>query len=149
MIVAATFATGLAIAVRAVTTDIREHRLPNRLVLALAVVGAVGLGGTLLATGSIPARLALGAVVFAGPLALANLASPASVGFGDVKFAAALGLYVSWFDPWAGAIALVAALIAAWPQSIIQVVRRTSSTVALGPYLLIGSAVAVALSAAR
>ncbi|MEP6300149.1 MAG: prepilin peptidase, partial [Ilumatobacter sp.] len=84
----------------------------------------------------------LGAVAFAGPWFVVHLVSPSSIGFGDVKFAAALGIYLSWFDPIAGLLACALTLLAAWPHSVVHALRRTGATVPLGPYLLIGAAAA-------
>ena len=75
-------------------TDLRTHRLPNRLaaagvcfvalVVALAESGAANLAG----------RALLGAAVSAAPLLVVHLIQPEGLGFGDVKYAAVLGLFV-------------------------------------------------------
>ena len=143
-----TFLAGVALALAAVIIDARTHRLPNRIVGPLAAIGLAGLTAASVTEPllGLPG-LALGAVVFAGPWLVVHLISPASIGFGDVKFTAALGLYLSWFDPMAGLGACALALLSAWPHSLVHVVRKTGSTVPLGPYLLIGAAGSVLLAA--
>ena len=143
-----TYALGFAIATWTAIVDLRTHRLPNHLVTAIGAVGAVGLAVASLAGGaSNPLHLAAGVAAFAGPWFVLNLVSPASVGFGDVKFACALGLYLGWIDPALGFVASVATVVLAWPQSVLQVLSRSSPVIPLGPYLLGGAAVAVAIGA--
>ncbi len=142
-----TFVVGAVIALVAVVIDARTHRLPNRLVGPLAAVGAIGL--TVAAVFEpllrIP-QLAVGALVFAAPWLFVHLVRPSAIGFGDVKFAAALGLYLSWFDPLAGVTACVLTVLAAWPHSAVLVLRKTGGTVPLGPYLLVGTVAAAGLA---
>jgi leader peptidase (prepilin peptidase) / N-methyltransferase len=81
-----------ALAVAAGEPDLRERRIPNRVVLAgllataaLAVV--VALGGDRPVVGSVVA----GGAVAGGMMLALHLARPASLGFGDVKLATLLG----------------------------------------------------------
>ncbi|NCD19699.1 MAG: prepilin peptidase [Actinobacteria bacterium] len=95
-------------------SDLRTHRVPNRVVLpALAVLSGVLLGWAG-AAGDLP-RLA-GAALGAGGVALALLAVSAAtrggVGLGDVKVGALVGLWTGWLDPRAPVAALVAASVA-------------------------------------
>lgn len=147
VIVVVTFVVGAALALWAVVVDARTHRLPNRLVGPLGVVGAVGLTA---ASFSEPwlrlPYLAIGVLAYAGPWLIVHLASPSSIGFGDIKFAAALGAYLSWFDPLAGLWACAFALLAAWPHSLVHTIRKSGATVPLGPYLLIGAVVSAILA---
>ena len=76
--------------------DLRERRLPDRIVLPSTVMAFVLLGGASLLDG-VPRRVlwsVLGAAVFAGILFLLHLASPRGLGFGDVKLGLLLGLYL-------------------------------------------------------
>jgi leader peptidase (prepilin peptidase)/N-methyltransferase len=95
-------------------TDLRTHRIPNRVVLpALA-----GLSGILLGWAGVAGDLTrlAGAALGAGGVALALLAVSAAtrggVGLGDVKVAAIVGLWTGWLDPRAPLVALVAASVA-------------------------------------
>ncbi|MDN4615806.1 prepilin peptidase [Leifsonia sp. F6_8S_P_1B] len=79
-----------AVAARLVRTDVREHRLPNALVLPGFAFAAVGLVWDALARGS---PEALGAAVVLGVAvggALLVLASGGGLGMGDVKLATLL-----------------------------------------------------------
>jgi leader peptidase (prepilin peptidase) / N-methyltransferase len=148
VIVESTFLVGSALAGSAAVIDARTHRLPNRLVGPLALVGTLGVLAASLAARSLGdslARLALGALVCAGPWMAIHLISPSSIGFGDVKYSAALGFYLAWFDPMLGLTAGVFTAFLAWPHSIVNVLRRNSATVPLGPYLLAGAIAAIAI----
>lgn len=95
-------------------SDLRTHRIPNRVVLpALSVLSGVLLGWAA-AAGDLP-RLA-GAALGAGGVALALLAVSAAtrggVGLGDVKAGALVGLWTGWLDPRAPVVAVVVASVA-------------------------------------
>jgi leader peptidase (prepilin peptidase)/N-methyltransferase len=87
-------AVGLVLAV----VDLACLRLPDRLVGAAALLGAVGLAGAALVAGT-PGRLLLaaaGAAVSFGAYVLLALLPGSRLGFGDVKLATALGLPLGW-----------------------------------------------------
>jgi leader peptidase (prepilin peptidase)/N-methyltransferase len=132
---ASTFSVGVVAAL----VDLRQRRLPDRLVILAAlpsVVAAAAFGAV------VPA--VLGALVFAGPLVLVHLVSPSAMGFGDVKFAAALGLAIGLFDPtWS----LVALCVASGIAAVAGVIRSAPS-LPFGPGLLAGAVAAVVASAA-
>lgn len=125
--------------------DVREHRLPDRLVLPAYPVGAVLLGSAALVRGE-PARLVplLGgaAALFAFYLAL-RLVSPGAMGGGDVKLAGVVGLflgYLGWEAVLAGAFAgfLAGGAFAV----LVLVVRRAAArrrAIAFGPWMLLGA----------
>lgn len=134
-----------------VVIDIEHHRLPDRLVVA------AGLGGAVLFAAAAAwqhdwaplARVVVScAVLFSAFLAVA-LSSPSSLGFGDVKLAAVLGGYLGWLGwgyllPGLFAGFLLGALVAL----ALLVIRRVSLTsqFAFGPALVVGALASAALS---
>jgi leader peptidase (prepilin peptidase)/N-methyltransferase len=99
-------------------------------------------------------RFALaGAGLYFGFLLIAHLIYPRGMGFGDVKLAAVMGLYVGWLGTsYTGSIGLVlwAMLIGFVAGSIIGMVllavRKRSKQIPFGPFLALGTVVAVLLS---
>ena len=86
------------LAVQLALIDIRHHLLPNRLVLALLMAGAVLLTAAAAVSPSWEALLrgvVAGAILFVIYLILAII-SPRGIGMGDVKLAAPLGLYLGY-----------------------------------------------------
>jgi leader peptidase (prepilin peptidase)/N-methyltransferase len=110
-------------------------RLPDRVLAALAVIGALNLA--VVAPGA-AGRAAGGAAAYGGCLLAVAVARPAALGLGDVKLAAVLGLYLTWLSWTALLIAAVAghALAAAYATA-----RRLGrdETFPLGPHLLAGA----------
>jgi leader peptidase (prepilin peptidase) / N-methyltransferase len=126
--------------------DLRERRLPNRLTLpafpvtllgqALAVAFGAELWSFLIA-------LLAGVIAFSACLALNRFAG---LGMGDVKLISAMALALAWFSPMLPAIALLIAFMIAGAGSLLMVaLRKTNmgSSIALGPYLLIGFALSL------
>lgn len=126
-------------------TDIRERRLPNRLVLPaipITVVGQVlaSIGG---ATWWQMLIAAIAALITFGLGLLANLRS--GLGMGDVKLMTTISLALGWFSPATPFVALSLAFVAAgvWLGLKLLVKKANmGSSVALGPYLLVGFAAA-------
>jgi len=133
-----------AVAVPLVITDIREHRLPNKLTLpaipltlgswlALAVMDSNRWPDFAVAVGSAVIIFALGL----GANAIGSL------GMGDVKLAVGLVLMLAWFiGLWALLVPIVA-LVAVAVHILVGVrvgILRAGSSLAFGPHL-IGSAV--------
>jgi leader peptidase (prepilin peptidase)/N-methyltransferase len=136
----------LAVAWPLTLIDIRERRLPNRLTLPafpVSLLGqtlAVAFGADLW-----PLLIALlaGVIAFSACLALNRYAG---LGMGDVKLISAMTLSLAWFSPLMPAIALLIGFIIAGAVSLLMVaLRKTNmgSSVALGPYLLIGFALSL------
>jgi leader peptidase (prepilin peptidase) / N-methyltransferase len=139
-----------------VRVDLREHRLPNRL-----VVPGIGIG---LATWAVES-LAVGHLVLtpivagsASALFLLALCVFGGMGMGDVKLAATLGL-ASWV-PFVGVLSPVVGFLLGGFASVLLIARRGRATtrdgadtsghgnrMAFGPYLLAGFWIAVVLVA--
>jgi leader peptidase (prepilin peptidase)/N-methyltransferase len=117
--------------------DIREHRLPNRRVAALAVLAIITLGVVALIEDAMAdfGRALAGGVVLGMCFLCLALVKPAAMGMGDVKLSYVIGMYLGWLGwswVWWGT---VGAFIAA---ALVGMVRGLGSKqpIALGPYLL-------------
>jgi leader peptidase (prepilin peptidase) / N-methyltransferase len=117
--------------------DIREHRLPNRLVAALAVTAVLTLGVVALIEHTVAdfgRSLTAGAVLAVCFLGLA-MVKPAAMGMGDVKLSFVIGAYLGWLGwswVWWGT---VGAFVAAAVVGIVRGLGR-NQPIALGPFLL-------------
>ncbi len=131
----------VAVAYRLSVIDIREHRLPNRLVLPAF---PIALAGHLIASALAKAWFNLLVALACGLLALLiGLAANrwATLGMGDVKLITTISLSLGWFSFLAPLIAVVLAFVIACAVVLVMVaLRKTtlSSSFALGPYLLVG-----------
>jgi leader peptidase (prepilin peptidase)/N-methyltransferase len=136
-----------------IVIDVERHRLPNRLVLTLLVLGAALLT---LAAARWHAwhpllRAAEGAAAVYAVLFLLALASPRSFGFGDVKLGGVVGGYLGWFG-WGyvyyGVFAgfLLGALLAV---ALLAGRRATMKTaIPFGPMLIVGPLLVLAFDLA-
>jgi leader peptidase (prepilin peptidase)/N-methyltransferase len=129
---------GAALAAAAVI-DLREHRIPNRIVLPAAAVCAALAGPATL-------RHGLVALVLVAILLLLACAQPAALGMGDVKQALLIALAL-------GATAAPALLIglglaaAAGATLVLRHGRRALTTaLPLAPFFAVGAAVALAVA---
>jgi leader peptidase (prepilin peptidase) / N-methyltransferase len=142
-------ATTIAALVPAVVVDMREHRLPNRLVGAAAALGtacfliAAAVGSTLDISGELVSA-GVGSLMMSVPLLALHLVSPSAMGFGDVKAAAVLGAGLGLVAP---LFALVALVIASATTAVVGVVMRRSA-MPFGPGLVGGAMIALAVAAA-
>src|SRR6476619_3778444 len=105
--------------------DIRDRRLPNRLTIPAAIIGAAALFIVYLAV---------------------HLVAPESMGAGDVKLAIGIGALTGAFgvDVWTLAALGAPLLTAAW--AVFAVVRRSASTVPHGPSMCVAAVAACALA---
>lgn len=130
--------------------DVSTRRIPNRVVLP-----AYPLGGCLLVVAaasddawSALVRAAFAMAVLGGFYLLLAVAFPGQMGFGDVKLAGLLGLFLGYLG-WP--VVATAALLASLLGSLAVVSRhargdtKRRATIALGPYLCLGTLVAVLL----
>ena len=132
--------------------DLRERRLPDRIVLPAVAAGAVLLGIGALGDRS-PSRIAtaaVGAGIFAGLLLGLHLLSPAGLGFGDVKLGVLLGLYLGAVSLslvlWGLVLGSLAGALIALPVAVRA--RSTKASIPFGPALAAGTVLALLLAPA-
>jgi leader peptidase (prepilin peptidase)/N-methyltransferase len=137
--------------------DIEHYRLPDLIVLpslvaSIPIIAVISLVES--SSEQIQYALAGGAIYF-GFLFVAHLISPRGMGFGDVKLAAVMGLYVGWLGTtFTEALALVlwAMLVGFASGSVFGFVvllrRRRNRPFPFGPFLALGTVVAVLASRA-
>jgi leader peptidase (prepilin peptidase)/N-methyltransferase len=126
--------------------DLDVMRLPNRILgpTALLTIASVAIAGNWSGDWMVLARASAGALLSGGTFWLLNVVTRGGIGLGDVKLAALIGLATGsvslptvW---WAIAAGTLLALI--WRKAC----KRTGAF-AYGPYLLLGSWLAVLSSA--
>ena len=128
----------------AAIVDIRERRLPDRWVaFAAGVLAATTWAAWVFGQFVDLSTMFLGAAVMAGPILVLHLVSPASMGFGDVKAAVVLGAAIGSVD-WK--LAVAGLTLAVGLAATIGIVARMR-TIPFGPFLVLGSAIAVAADA--
>ena len=130
--------------------DWRTHRLPDRIVLPSYPLAVLLLGAAAAAAGEwhrILGMLGGGALLWVA-FAVLHLLYRRGLGFGDVKLAGLLGLYLGfagWAELWWGPF-LAVLLGGVW--SLLLVISRRAtlrSSVAFGPFLIAGAALALAV----
>ena len=121
-------------------TDLEQRIIPNKILIAGAVVGLAIIAPT--DPGSLPER-AIAAVAAGGVLFLAALAYPGGMGLGDVKLAAVMGLFLGR----AVAPAILFALIAGSAVGLALIARHGAAArkmaIPFGPFLALGAVVAM------
>ena len=130
---------GTLLAVAAMV-DVREHKLPNRLLLA----GVLTVALVVLAASNVAIAVSamLGMLIAGGLMMLVRLTR--GVGMGDVKMAAVVGASVGAVELMAAPIAIAVAALAAATYGVITRRQRLP----LGPALWLGWAVALGACAA-
>ena len=135
----------LAVALILIRIDVREHRLPDVIVLPAAAGLALLLG---LADGDRIGRAALGGLMLFAFYLLVRAAVPSGLGGGDVKLAAVVGLVLGWH----GWVELAAGAAAAFVLGGLHAVAllatgraNRGSHLAFGPWMLAGAWLAMAL----
>ena len=130
-------------------TDVRVHRLPNRLTLpALPIAFVCQLIVALFDGQWSRFGAALGCAFVAAVVGVA-INRTGALGMGDVKLITAITWALAWFNPVAPLIFLAAAFGLATSVVMVLLVARKArmgSSIALGPYLLAGFVIALALS---
>ena len=139
----------LAVAWPLARTDIREHRLPNKYTLPLVPVALAGQVAAAWSTGEW-SRLGVAwgwaVVAFVVGLGINRIGT---LGMGDVKLITGMSLSLGWFTPVAPLLALCAAFALATVVVLFLFATRKArmgSSIALGPYLLVGFVIALGVS---
>ena len=117
--------------------DFRERRLPNKITIPGYLISLLGLVLTL-EWSRVLTAVSISALLF-GVGTLISLKG--WIGMGDVKLVSGLSLLLAWFDPalvwqatlWSFGLATVVVLV-----GFIAKKMTTRSSIALGPYLLLG-----------
>ncbi|WP_334142831.1 prepilin peptidase [Rhabdothermincola sp.] len=135
--------------------DIELYRLPDLIVLPTLAISLVLIVVVSIMDGAAEQiRYALvGAAMYFGFLLLAHLVYPRGMGFGDVKLAAVMGLYVGWLGSstmtaiglvlWAMLLGFIGGAIVGM---VMLAVRRRSQPIPFGPFLALGTIIAVLAS---
>jgi leader peptidase (prepilin peptidase)/N-methyltransferase len=129
---------GAALAAAALT-DLREHRIPNRIVLPAAAVCALLAG---------PATLghSLSALALVGLLLVLALVQPAALGMGDVKDALLIALALGAAAAPALLLGLAFAALTGIALTIRQGRTALASALPLAPFFATGALIALALT---
>lgn len=125
--------------------DLREHRLPNRIVYPwtvatftlLAIVAALASELDSLVRGVVSGLL------WAGGFLIVRLIHPPAIGMGDVKLAAVLGLYAGFLGWEMLGTAVVLSFLLGGLVSLVMVAARRatrSTRIPFGPFLILGTA---------
>ena len=140
-----------AVTPRLALVDIRERRLPNRLVLPGLPIALLGqLVAVAISTSLLQQLLnaLIAALIGFGVTLIANIRF--GLGMGDVKLFALISLTLGWFSPWLVALVWFFASLTGVAQVGFSAIRartlRLRGTIALGPHLLAGFALSVAFA---
>ena len=129
--------------------DMREHRLPNIIVLSAGGGGvlSIALYSALTQSWGAFGRAVLAAVI--NMVIFLSISVLGGMGIGDVKYAAVTGLYLGWLGweyLWWGSFL---AFAAAGALAVVHILRRrTRTAIAFGPFMFGGVIAGSLLSAA-
>lgn len=132
-------------------TDVKEHRLPNRLLLRWVVLSALLLLGLSIVRGEYLPLLnaGLGAFILGVAYLLLALISRGAMGMGDVKLAIVLGLNLGYFSLSALFLASLSAFVLASLVVLSGMIAgklNAKSAVAFGPFMILGAAFALLMT---
>lgn len=119
-------------------TDLERRIIPNKILLASAIVGAAI--AAVADPGSLPER-AMAAVGAGGLLFLAALAYPRGMGLGDVKLAAVMGLFLGRNVAPAILVALLAGSLVGLAMIAREGAAARKKAIPFGPFLALGGVV--------
>lgn len=134
-----------------VVIDLDEHRLPNRLTLACAVVttGGLALAAATDDTGLDPVWRAVAGALALGAfyLFLALLGAGRGMGLGDVKLAPSLGALMAWpgWQVWATGAFGAFLVGGAWGLVLIARGEGRSARMPFGPFMVVGALGAICI----
>jgi leader peptidase (prepilin peptidase)/N-methyltransferase len=117
-----------------IRTDLREHRLPNRIVLPGIAVGLVVCAGEWITSGHPPVVSMIAALVYPGFLLALSLMG--GMGMGDVKLAVVLGLASQ--NVTVAVLSPVIAFLAGGLTSMVLLLMGRRGRIPFGPFLLGG-----------
>ena len=126
------------------SADLRQRRLPNRLVLPGYLVAVAGVVAQWLRFGEFPVVSLIAGVFYLGFLLLLGVAG--GMGMGDVKLAGVLGLAAGLLGPTAAIVSPVVAFLAGGAAGIVALRRGSGASIPFGPFMLAGFWVAVLLA---
>lgn len=139
---AAAYALFAVVSVVLAVIDVRQHRLPDAVVLPATASGVVLLSLAAAATGR-PERateVALGAAGAFAACLLLHLARPGAFGGGDVKLAGLVGAHLGWWGLEAVASGIGVGFLAAGVAAVgVLAARGRGVDLPLGPFLLGGA----------
>lgn len=135
-------------ALRLAAADLREHRLPNRIVYPWTAGSVVLLGLVGLLAGDLGAwaRAISAGLLWSLGFLLVRLIHPSAIGMGDVKLALVLGLWTGVLGWAAVGLAVVLSFLLGGLLSLgLLVTGRATrrSRIPFGPLLLLGAALAL------
>ena len=136
----------LIASLRLIVTDFREHRLPNKITLPLIAITYLVITSHALMTWNFePSAFSIiaGFVTFGvGYVMAARL----DFGMGDVKLLVTLNALLAWHSPFLVLVSLAIGFVVAsvWALVIWIKTKDPKARIALGPYLLLGFAIAIA-----
>lgn len=119
-------------------TDLDQRIIPNKILLASAIVGAAI--AAVADPGSLPER-AIAAAAAGGLLFLAALAYPRGMGLGDVKLAATMGLFLGRNVAPAILVALLAGSLVGLAMIAREGAAARKKAIPFGPFLAFGGVV--------
>jgi leader peptidase (prepilin peptidase)/N-methyltransferase len=125
-------------------TDVREHRLPGRVVRPLYPVCGVLLGGAAVVAGE-PVRLLWmlwGLVVVGGLYVLLRVLHPGGMGMGDVRLSGLLGMCLGFVSVWHAVLGAAAGFVlGGLAGAVLVALGRVDarSRVAFGPAMITGA----------
>lgn len=140
----------LVCAVRLWRIDVREHRLPDKIVLPMYAWLGLPLFGVILLSPAdsfaLARQTAYSGIIMIGSYALLRALSRGALGMGDVKLAGVLGLLLGYFSPlnllWGNLLIFLSGGIAS--LYLILTRRATTKThIAFGPFMLLGTTAAL------
>lgn len=121
--------------------DLREHRLPNRLVLPGYAAAGAGVMGEWFVTGDLPLMALVAGAAYLG--FLLALSFGGGMGMGDVKLAGVLGLAAGLLGAGTAVLSPVLAFTAGGVAAVVALRRGPGSRIPFGPFLLAGFWIAI------